>query len=49
MLAGHAWYRVADLCVVYEDYGISAGMIEGLEVAQSWQLPIEVRKIGENS
>lgn len=43
ILAGHAWYRVADLCAVYVDYGISKGMIEGMRAALAAGIEIDTR------
>lgn len=43
--AGHAWYLVADLCVVYIDCGISVGMILGIHRALQWNIPVEYRKL----
>jgi hypothetical protein len=43
--AGLAWYRVADLCVVYADRGISRGMSNGIERATWFGRPVEVRMI----
>ena len=47
--AGHAWYRIAEGCVVYIDHGISPGMITGTEVADSHGLDIEYRNLPEVS
>lgn len=44
--AGHAWYSVADACVVYEDFGLSVGMQQGIARAMAAGLPVEMRKIG---
>lgn len=51
--AGLAWYRVAEKCVIYEDLGISGGMIEGIELAKRYGVLVEFRNIeasaaGEN-
>lgn len=43
--AGHAWYAVVDACVVYVDYGITDGMLDGMDAAQSWGVPIEFRSL----
>lgn len=43
--AGHAWFRVADACVVYEDRGFSVGMIAGVEAARAAGVPIEFRSL----
>ena len=39
------WYKYADLMAVYIDLGISKGMLEGIEKAYKYDIPIEVRKI----
>lgn len=47
--AGHAWIPVADALVVYEDYGISSGMAQGIAfAAQQEGVEIEYRKILKN-
>jgi hypothetical protein len=46
--AGHAWIKRADYMVVYTDYGISAGMKDGIEEAERWATTIYYRKIGLN-
>jgi hypothetical protein len=46
MRAGVEMYRVADLCAVYIDLGISRGMSYGIREAQWKQVPIEYRTIG---
>lgn len=43
--AGLAWYGVADACVVYGDFGISAGMEAGIARARKLKVPIEARKL----
>lgn len=43
--AGVAWYKKADACVVYEDLGISLGMVQGINFAKQMGLPIEYRKL----
>ena len=43
--AGLAWYRVAEKCVIYEDLGISGGMIEGIERAKRFGVLVEFRNI----
>lgn len=45
--AGHSWYSVAEACVVYEDLGVSKGMLEGIKIAEHWNLPIERRYLPE--
>lgn len=44
--AGLAWYRVAEKCVVYEDFGMSRGMAEGMARARSHGVPVEFRRLG---
>jgi len=46
MEAGLAWYRVAEKCVVYEDFGMSRGMAEGMARARSHGVPVELRRLG---
>lgn len=50
MQAGWAWGAVADLVVVYVDYGITSGMIEGIHKHQQGRPYIKVakRSIGRN-
>lgn len=43
--AGLAWYRVAEKCVVYEDFGMSRGMAEGTKRARSHGVPVEYRRL----
>lgn len=43
--AGFAWNELADATVVYTDYGISDGMREGIERAQSKLRIIEYRRL----
>jgi hypothetical protein len=45
MKAGFAWTEKADLCAVYEDFGVSTGMQIGIQNAAAWGIPIEYRKI----
>lgn len=45
--AGLAWYRVADLCVVYQDFGFSEGMGLGIRRAEQFGVPVEFREIGK--
>lgn len=47
MEAGLAWYRVANGCVVYQDRGISEGMMMGIARAQLFAVPVEYRNIGQ--
>lgn len=46
MEAGLAWYRVAEKCVVYEDFGMSRGMAEGMARARRHGVPVELRRLG---
>ena len=46
MQAGLAWYEGAEACVVYNDYGVSAGMEVGIGTAKRFGLPIERRQLG---
>lgn len=48
MEAGFAWYRVAESCVVYEDLGISDGMLKGIRVAISAQIEVIHRTIHQD-
>lgn len=43
--AGLAWLTVAEGTVVYEDYGLSAGMLYGIQRAENIGKSIEFRKI----
>jgi len=45
--AGHAWLSKADKIVVYEDYGISAGMTASILLASRMGVQAEYRKIGK--
>ena len=45
--AGLAWGRMADLTVVYTDFGISAGMRKGIADAQARNRPIAYRQLRE--
>ena len=49
MLAGFAYKLVSLVTVVYQDYGISSGMQEGIDYALSLGHTIEDRKIGKNT
>ena len=46
--AGLAWGNKADATVVYEDYGISKGMLLGIEAAKAEGRPVEYRALGVN-
>ena len=48
MEAGFAWGAVADVAAVYQDYGITPGMVEGVERHNANGLIIEHRSIGKN-
>lgn len=43
--AGHDWGRMAELTVVYTDFGYSDGMRQGIESAVAAGRPIEYRKL----
>lgn len=45
MKAGHAWMKVADAVIVYEDQGISKGMHFGIRRAANFDVPVEHRKL----
>ena len=45
ILIGFEWYKVAQLCAVYEDYGVTTGMQAGLMEAARLGVPIVRRKI----
>ena len=44
--AGFAWGASADLCAVYKDFGISGGMMRGINNARRHGIQIEMREIG---
>lgn len=48
MEAGFAYVRRSDFSAVYDDYGISGGMAEGIKVAEEMGHRIEYRRIGQN-
>jgi hypothetical protein len=48
MAAGQAWYCCAEKIVIYEDYGISAGMQAGIDLGVKLRIPLEFRKIDED-
>ena len=48
MEAGFAFIAVSEYTVVYEDYGISGGMKEGIKIAKGLGHVIEYRQIGKN-
>ena len=43
--AGHAWMHFASRLVVYTDYGVSKGMLEGINRAESFNVPVEYRTL----
>jgi hypothetical protein len=45
MECGFAWAEAADLCAIYEDFGISDGMNEGINRALANKIPYEFRKL----
>ena len=45
---GFAWREGAHLTAVYTDYGISEGMLQGIEDAQFQGCLVEMREIGLN-
>ncbi len=44
--AGLAWGKKADATVVYEDLGISGGMMLGIATAKAERRPVEMRRLG---
>lgn len=44
--AGLEWLRAADATVVYQDLGVSPGMVLGINRARSLGKPVEYRMIG---
>jgi hypothetical protein len=44
--AGFAWRAVAELTVVYNDFGLSTGMILGIQNSEAMGVPVETRKLG---
>ncbi len=46
--AGLEWRRVADVTIVYMDYGITEGMQFGIDTVYSYGNPVEFRMIGMN-
>lgn len=45
MEAGLAWYAVAHAAVVYTDFGVSSGMLAGIDRARKHNVPIEFRSL----
>lgn len=43
IVAGQAWLSVVDAVVVYQDFGISKGMREGIDAANAAGVPVEYR------
>ena len=43
--AGFSWTQFADACVVYYDFGISVGMKLGIENAEKYGIPVEMRRL----
>jgi hypothetical protein len=46
--AGTAWLFMAEACAVYVDRGISVGMLEDIDAAESTGLPVEYRALDPN-
>lgn len=47
--AGHAWMKFAETVAVYNDYGTSKGMEQGIALAELLGIKIEFRLIGKNA
>lgn len=45
MLCGFNWIVTAEATIVYEDYGVSQGMLQGIEMAEKAGVPIERRRL----
>lgn len=45
---GLEWATQAELIVFYIDYGMSSGMLQAMEFAKEWNIPTELRTIGQN-
>lgn len=45
--AGLEWGRQADATIVYVDFGISSGMLQGIAAARAWRRPVEHRSLNE--
>lgn len=43
--AGLAWQQVADAVVVYQDHGISNGMLLAIDRAKFYNVPVEYRSL----
>lgn len=39
------WLDASDVCIVYSDLGIAPGMMLIIELARSWDIPVEMRAI----
>lgn len=48
MSAGWDWIKQSGKTAVYEDYGISSGMEQGIKIAKELGHEIEYRRIGKN-
>ena len=48
MEAGWAWIKASDFSAVYQDYGLSNGMKQGIDIATTMGHKVEFRNIGEN-
>lgn len=46
--AGLSWHAVAEACIVYDDYGISSGMEQGIARAKRLGIPVIGRKLPED-
>jgi hypothetical protein len=45
MEAGFAWNKMAELVAVYDDFGISNGMKQGIEIARNCHIKFEHRQL----
>jgi len=45
MNAGLVWTEAADVCIVYEDFGLSDGMKQGIEHAVKLKIPVLRRRL----
>jgi hypothetical protein len=46
--AGFAWHKHAESAVVYADYGLTPGMLKGIQIARDTIYAVEFRLIGKN-
>jgi hypothetical protein len=46
MEAGFLWNKMAEMCVVYTDLGLSKEMKSGIETASHLNIPIQFRSLG---